>query len=488
MQGQVSFGRRGMAPAPAALPKVAPAPARRERPERSEALSEARPLVADALPDEDRAFGRIPWASLAIAVVLLLVFLAELADAPGAGTASISPATALHFGAVSRDLVFHDGQVWRLLTAQWLHWGVGHIIGNTVVLILIGLLLEPIIGWRWLTAVFALGGVGGALASILLNDQNVTSVGASGAIMAVLGCAAAVSLHPAAVGRRVKIWRRCLFSGVPALLPAAHSHVDYSAHAGGALAGFAAGYFLLMAWNGQRQRPPFQDAAMVAAAFVGLAGLTALGMAAALPPAKIAYRGTAGLIPPDQIPVLTDDGLQKAADLVAAYPNDPRGHALMAMLWDKRGGTGEAELELQKALSSPLLHARELPDDLDHAPARLDAVHRARRDDRVVHEPEPAHRSPAGTIHGQPDRVEIVGLVPHVDHVADHVGVRDGLRGIIVAANELQRVLAHARVLQPVVIDLISLGAALDQVATRRVVNVRVAQREGGARVHVGIA
>ncbi|HEY4028819.1 MAG TPA: rhomboid family intramembrane serine protease [Caulobacteraceae bacterium] len=343
-----------MAPAREAVARPAPAAkvALRDLPMKAAAAAEGE--------QQERAFGRIPWATFGIILLLALIFVLELNLTP-ANTASISPAVALRLGAVSRELVSQDGQAWRLLTAQWLHWNANHIVGNSLALILIGSLLEPIIGWRWLTAVYALGGVAGGAASITLNPQNVTSMGASGAIMAVMACAAAVSLHPAAVGRRNRIWRRCLLSGAPALLPSAHSHVDYSAHAGGALLGFAAGYLLLILWNGQRPRPPLQGAAMAAAALVGLAGLGALGAAAALPQAKApTLRFTAGLIPPDQAPASEEDGMKRSGELLAAYPQDPRSHAIAAEWWDRNGQPSEAEQELQKALASPLLHAPEI--------------------------------------------------------------------------------------------------------------------------------
>jgi membrane associated rhomboid family serine protease len=347
MRGQVSFGRRG----PAAMTRAAVA---------------ADVAAPPSAPQDDRAFGRVPWATLALLALLGLAFLLELADAPGVQAKAISLATLIHLGGVSRELAVQDGQVWRLLTAPWLHGGTAHILGNAVALLMFGLLLEPIIGWRWLTAVYALGGLAGSLATITLHAPFVVSVGASGAIMALMGCAAMVSFHPASHDRRKQIWRMCLVGGVPALLPiSASSHIDYSAHTGGAVLGIVAGCILVVTWKAHRLRPPLQGAAMAAGLAIGLAGLGALGVAAALPPAPRPNHGTPGLIPADQIPAPTEDGMRQASELVSDYPDDPRGHALMAMAWSKRGGAGAAELELQKALASPLLHAPEIPPDFE---------------------------------------------------------------------------------------------------------------------------
>ena len=43
------------------------------------------------------------------------------------------------------------------------------------------------------------------------------------------------------------------------------------------------------------------------------------------------------------------------------YPADPRIHAFAAARWMKAGADGEAEVELSKALDSPLAAAPEIP-------------------------------------------------------------------------------------------------------------------------------
>jgi rhomboid protease GluP len=349
MRGQGIFGRRGAASGLAATAAVATGA-----------------LADPADPPQERAFSRIPWATLVILALLGAVFLLELADAPGTQAKTIKISTLIHLGGVGRDLVVRDGQVWRLLTAPWLHAGTAHITGNAVALLMFGLLLEPIIGWRWLTAVYTLGGLAGSLVTITLHEGFVVSVGASGAIVALMGCAAMVSLHPASREQRNQIWRMCLIGGVPALLPtSASNHVDYSAHTGGAVLGIVAGCLLVLAWNGRRVRPPLQGLAMIVGLVLGLVGLGAVGVSAALPAERLAGHGTPGLIPVDQISVPTEQAMQRASAFVSDYPDDPRGHFLMALVWAKRGGAGAVELELQKGLASPLLHAAEIPQDLE---------------------------------------------------------------------------------------------------------------------------
>jgi rhomboid protease GluP len=355
MQGQATFGRKGAAPGPAAPVRVAPVMS-------APALSAP---AEDIVPDDDVPMSRMPFATLTILAFLAVLFVLEMADAPMAKPGVIALASRMHLGAVSRDFVLRDGQVWRLLTAGWLHANAVHFIDNAVALVLIGLVLEPIIGWRWFAAVYTLGGIGGALGSIFLNQTSIVSVGASGAIMAVMACAAVMGFHPESTGRQWRIWRFCAFTGIPALVPHAGSNTDYSAHMGGAITGAVVGFALLAAWNHQRRRPPLEGLVATTGAVVGFLGVCAVAAAAVLPPAKLHLQVTAGLIPPDQLPASNDEGVQRWTELVSTYPQDPRAHAFAALAWHKTGGYSEEEQEAQKGLASPLLHAPEIQASLE---------------------------------------------------------------------------------------------------------------------------
>jgi rhomboid protease GluP len=319
----------------------------------------------EAEPEDDSPVSRAPFATITILVFLALLFLLEMTDQPMAQPGVIALKSLMRLGAVSRDFVIMDGQVWRLLTAPWLHASASHFIGNAVALVLIGILLEPIVGWRWFAAVYTLGGIGGALGSIFLNEKSIVSVGASGAIMAVMACAATMSFHPASAGRRARIWRLCLVSGVPALVPAATaSRVDYSAHMGGTIVGVLIGCALLSAWDHARRRPPLEAKVATTGAVIGFLGVCAVAAAAVLPPAKLHLQVTQGLVPPDEMPPSSERDMQHMGQLELAYPQDPRPHGIVATLWFKSGADNAAEQELRKALDSPLLHAPEISAEL----------------------------------------------------------------------------------------------------------------------------
>ncbi|HTQ15363.1 MAG TPA: rhomboid family intramembrane serine protease [Rhizomicrobium sp.] len=292
------------------------------------------------------ALSAVPFATLFILAVLGAVFLREGPDP--------SLATLRAMGAVSGDLVLNDHQWWRLFTAPLLHGSVDHIVGNAVVLLVVGILLEPLIGRGWFAATFAIGGAAGALASIAYNDPAMVSLGASGAIMALLALALVCAFNDEASARRRRLMRRVFYwMALPSLLPAlfapvAH-HVDYTAHAGGALAGVLMGMLLRMLWQDGAPRPVGQwwGGAIGLAALLIAAGGMFLGGSA---PAE-AVENLPPLIPDEMIPDSAGAAAERSDLFVAKYPGDPRGHLFRAIHFIRSGDAADAEDQLRTALS-----------------------------------------------------------------------------------------------------------------------------------------
>ncbi|MFB5663951.1 rhomboid family intramembrane serine protease [Alteribacillus sp. HJP-4] len=81
-----------------------------------------------------------------------------------------------------------EGQYWRLLTPVFLHQGTGHILFNSVSLILFAPALEKMIGSLKFLAVYLLTGFLANVATFLLIANPAYShLGASGAIFGVFG-------------------------------------------------------------------------------------------------------------------------------------------------------------------------------------------------------------------------------------------------------------------------------------------------------------
>lgn len=136
--------------------------------------------------DEDR--GRIdfedgmtyaPRATLLLIVVMIAVFVWEVAT-----LAFTSKERIIAAGALVRDNVL-DGELWRLVSATFLHGGAEHVIGNCISLYILGMACEHAVGARRLLTVFAAGAIGGWAFS--LANHGGPSVGASGAIFGIMG-------------------------------------------------------------------------------------------------------------------------------------------------------------------------------------------------------------------------------------------------------------------------------------------------------------
>lgn len=80
-----------------------------------------------------------------------------------------------------------DGQVWRLLTAGFLHYGLIHLLLNMWALLILGREVERMVGrWRFV-AIYLLSGIGGALGEYLFGNPDGFSAGASGSVFGLFG-------------------------------------------------------------------------------------------------------------------------------------------------------------------------------------------------------------------------------------------------------------------------------------------------------------
>jgi len=345
-----TFGRRGAAPrfaSPVARPATAAAvPIEPDREPSAVDIHEmigGRSLLAD-----------IPLLTAGMILFLLIVFTVERRLAFDVGRdGTLSLQSLLAFGGISRDLVVGSGQWWRVGLAPILHLSTMHLVGNCVALFFVGWRLEPMIGRGWFALIFVVSALGGVAGSLYGNPPALASVGASGAITGLIGALFVVSFHHRADPDEQRAMRRTsLRFGVPALLPLFFStsgHVDYFAHAGGAIAGGATALALAAMWSAGRPRPDF-DRLVGAAAAAGLA----LSMACAgfTPRHYAEYRAEAAqFIPSAQMPTTLDAGATRSADLVDRYPKDPRAHLLRAVYFAEHAQFHDAEDQLRITLS-----------------------------------------------------------------------------------------------------------------------------------------
>lgn len=97
---------------------------------------------------------------------------------------SENPLVLIRFGAKFNPLIV-DGEYWRLITANFLHIGLVHLLFNTYALYILGLMVETRFGRGRFLALYMLCGLAGSTASFVGNMA--LSAGASGAIFGLMG-------------------------------------------------------------------------------------------------------------------------------------------------------------------------------------------------------------------------------------------------------------------------------------------------------------
>ncbi|HEX8952060.1 MAG TPA: rhomboid family intramembrane serine protease, partial [Polyangia bacterium] len=227
----------------------------------------ARPLV------RPRRAARVTLALLVVMGVLALPTL------PHQLLTLTPPATLVRWGALWRPAVL-AGEWWRPFTAMFLHGSWEHVLVNAYALFMLGRFCEEVFGPLRYFVTYVAGGLAGAAASTLNTHQGGLSVGASGAIMGILGALIVVLIlrrgtWPEA-WRRALLWNLVLLGAIQIFIGFQLPMVDNAAHVGGMLGGGAMA--LVVAPGGLLGRSTAARAVLVALAlaFVGGFGWAAV--------------------------------------------------------------------------------------------------------------------------------------------------------------------------------------------------------------------
>ncbi len=159
------------------------------------------------------------------------------------------------------------GETWRLVTATFLHQDLGHLASNlTFGFLFLGLAM-PRYGAGVCALTALLSGSAGNYFGIHLRAEDYKGLGASGSVMGLLGLLAMQTWPNWA---RRGDWRRAVLSSIGGgaallMLVGTDPRSDVLAHAGGFLAGCAAGS--LLAWlPAQQLRSPYWNRTSLALA------------------------------------------------------------------------------------------------------------------------------------------------------------------------------------------------------------------------------
>jgi rhomboid protease GluP len=162
--------------------------------------------------------------------------------------------TLRQLGALVPAVVF-AGEWWRLLTATFLHYGVAHLLMNMVGLYLLGTIAEASLGSKKFLLAYFFSGVGSMLVvswvAVKLGSSDQIVVGASGAIMGLLGAIGAILLqgwYREKARVAAKRLRTVLFIiGLQIVFDLATPQVSFVGHISGLGLGFLVGSLLTIA-------------------------------------------------------------------------------------------------------------------------------------------------------------------------------------------------------------------------------------------------
>lgn len=182
--------------------------------------------------DFERGMRRLPPLVAVLIVANLAMFGWELAAGALADREAIIEA-----GALVRDRVL-AGEWWRVVSAMFLHGGPDHVLGNVVVLYIVGMACEHAFGGARTALIYFTSGVLGAATSLAAGPGP--SVGASGAIFGLIAAVVVVLyrhqrrffIRDKRIGFVLAVW-----AGWQILTGFASPFVDNFAHLGGLAGG-----------------------------------------------------------------------------------------------------------------------------------------------------------------------------------------------------------------------------------------------------------
>lgn len=144
-------------------------------------------------------------------------------------------------GAAYPPLILEDGEIYRLFTCMFLHFGISHLANNMLVLFVLGQRLEPVVGKIKFILIYLLGGLGGNVISLLADvkkNEYAVSAGASGAVFAVMGAMIYVVIWSHGQLQDISTRQILIMAAFSLYFGFTSTGVDNAAHVGGMIMGF----------------------------------------------------------------------------------------------------------------------------------------------------------------------------------------------------------------------------------------------------------
>ena len=176
-----------------------------------------------------------PITALLIVVNIVVFILTEITGG------SLDTAHMVRCGASYAPYIWEKGQIYRIFTCMFLHFGMTHLMNNMLVLFVLGQRLEPVLGKIRFLLVYFLGGIGGNIISLYLDvkGQKLTvSAGASGAVFALMGGIIYVLLRHKGRMKDLTARKLMVMAFFSLYFGFTSNGVDNAAHIGGLVCGF----------------------------------------------------------------------------------------------------------------------------------------------------------------------------------------------------------------------------------------------------------
>lgn len=129
------------------------------------------------------------------------------------------------------------GDLWRLLTATFMHAGILHLVSNMFCLYVFGAITEKTYGKTKFMIIYLFSGIVASITSVLISDH--TSLGASGAVFGVIGANLYLLTKIEGATKRRFATDLLSFLAINFALSGFRSGIDVAAHLGGLGAGVA---------------------------------------------------------------------------------------------------------------------------------------------------------------------------------------------------------------------------------------------------------
>lgn len=160
----------------------------------------------------------------------------------------------LDYGAAYTPYIVQNGEVYRLFTSMFLHFGIEHLVNNMLVLFVLGSRLEQVIGKLRFLFIYLTGGMTGNIFSLILELRNQdfsVSAGASGAVFAVMGAMIYVVIRNKGWLGDLSMRQILVMAAFSLYFGFTSSGVDNAAHIGGMIAGFV---LAVLIWHPRKKR------------------------------------------------------------------------------------------------------------------------------------------------------------------------------------------------------------------------------------------